>query len=166
MKIKYPDFSLAEMRALIVCHGTSHISDTDTREVDRALNNGRFVLCWDGDPIEAVPSVGALVSVIRSRGGQTQYGVRLDSGYIANFENAKLIDTEALPMVVCGGKELCAVGYYTGLFKSPDGKEYCVVTSSRFNDKGVYFLEPKVFEPKDLAFLSDTKFGITEGENG
>lgn len=164
MKIKYPDFSLAEMRALIVGHGTSPISDTDTCEVDRALNNGRFVLCWDGNPIEAVPSVGALVSVIRSRGGQTRYMVRLDSGYIANYENAKLIDTEALPMVVSGGKELCTVrmvGYYTGLFKSPDGKEYCAVTSSRFGDEGEYF-----FEPKDLAFLSDVKFGITEGENG
>lgn len=161
MKIKYPDFSLAEMRTLIVGHGTSHISDTDTREVDRALNNGRFVFCWDGNPIEAVPSVGALVSVIRSCGGQTRYEVRLDSGYIVNYENAKLIDTEALPLVVCGGKELCTVGYYTGLFKSPYGKEYCVVTSSRFNDKGEYF-----FEPKDVAFLSDVKFGITEGENG
>lgn len=163
MKIKYPDFSLAEMRALIVGHGTSPITD-DNRDVDKALNDGRFVLCWDDkSPVEAVPSVGALVSVIRSRCGQTEYRVRLDSGYVANYKNAKLIDIEALPMVVSGGNGLCGVkmtGYYIGYFKGPD-RDFCTVASSRFGDEATYF-----FEPEDLAFLSDVKFGITEGENG
>lgn len=163
MKTKYPKFSIAEMRALIVGRGTSPISDMDTCEVDKALHDGRFVLCWDGNPIEAVPSVGALVSVIRSRCGKMEYNVRLESGYIAKYENAKLIDTEALPMMVSGGDKLCGVkmtGYYVGYFMSPDGKEYCTLTASRFGDEGMYF-----FEPDSVAFMSDVKFGITEGEN-
>jgi hypothetical protein len=164
MKTKYPTFSLAQMRALIVGHGTSPVSETDTCEVDKALNIGRFVLCWDGNPVEAVPSVGALVSVIRSRCGKTEYNVRLESGYIAKFENAKLIDAELLPMMVSGGKRLCGVnmtGYYVGYFNYPDGKEYCTLASSRFGDEGTY-----LFEPDSIAFLSDVKFGITEDDNG
>lgn len=160
MKTKYPEFSIAEMRALIVGRGTSPIPDGHN-EVNKALDNGRFVLCWDGNPIETIPSVGALVSVIRHRCGQMEYRVRLVSGYIATYKNAKLIDTEALPMVVSGGKQLCAnmTGYYVGYFKSPDEKEYCVVTSNRFGDDGLDF-----FEPKSIAFLSDVKFGIMEDE--
>lgn len=165
MKTKYPDFSIEEMRALIIGRGASPIVDTDTCAVDRALNSGRFVLCWDDmNPVSAIPSIGALLSVTRSRCAQTEYTVRLEAGYTATYKNAKLIDTEALPMVVCGGKELCGVkmvGYYAGYFKSPDGRELCAVTSDKYDDGGVYY-----FEPKDVAFFSDVKFGITEGENG
>lgn len=163
MKTKYPDFSIAEMRALIVGKGTSPIPDRDACEMDKALNNGRFVLCWDKNPIEEVPSVGALVSVTRGRCGQTSYTVRTELGYTITYKHAKLIDTEALPMVVSGG-ELNVVkttGYYIGYFEAPDGREMCVVSPSRFDDEAPYY-----FEPKDLAFLSDVKFGITEGENG
>lgn len=164
MKTKYPDFSIAEMRALIVGKGTSPIPDTDACEMDKALNNGRFVLCWDKNPIEEVPSVGALVSVTHGRCGQTSYTVRTELGYTITYKHAKLIDTEALPMVVSGGDKpgvIKMTGYYIGYFVSPDGKEVCAVTPNRFGDDGVYY-----FEPKDLAFLSDVKFGITEDENG
>ena len=163
MKTKYPHFSTAEMRALIVGKGTSPISDTDTRELDKALNFGCFVLCWDGNPIEDIPSVGALVSVTRSRCGQTEYKVRAESGYTITYKNAKLIDTEVLPMVVSGGDELCGMkitGRYIGYYEAPDGKEMCTVTPNTFCDEGIY-----TFEPKNLAFLSDVKFGIVEGEN-
>lgn len=164
MKTKYPTFSVAEMRALIVGKGTSPISDTNTCEVDRALNTGRFVICWDGNPIETIPSVGALVSVTRSSRGQIQYTVRTESGYTVSYKNARLIDIEALPMLVSGGGGLCGVkmtGYYIGYFKAPDEREMCAVSSSRFGDESVYY-----FEPKDVAFLSDVNFGIAEVENG
>ena len=164
MKTKYPDFSTAEMRALIVGKGTSPISDTNIYEVDKALNYGRFVLCWNGNPIDDIPSVGALVSVTRSRCGQTEYEVRMESGYTLTYKNAKLIDTDALPMVVSGGDGLCGIkitGHYIGYYEAPDGKEMCTVTPNTFGDEGIYS-----FEPKNLAFLSDVKFGITENENG
>lgn len=164
MKTKYPDFSTAEMRALIVGKGTSPISDTNFYEVDKALNYGRFVLCWDGNPIEDIPSVGTLVSVTRRRCGQIEYEVRLESGYTLTYKNAKLIDIDALPIVVSSGDGLCDVkitGHYIGYYEAPDGKEMCTVTPNTLGDEGIYF-----FEPKNLAFLSDVKFGITEDENG
>ena len=164
MKTRYPTFSVAEIRALIVGRGTSPISDTDTCEVDEALNNGRFVICWDGNPIETIPSVGALVSVTRSSRGQIEYKVRTELGYTVTYKNARLIDTEVLPMLVSGGNGFRGVkmtGYYIGYFEAPDGREMCAVSSNRFDDESVYY-----FEPKDVAFLSDVKFGITEEDNG
>lgn len=164
MKTKYPDFSIAEMRALIVGKGTSPISDTDACELDRVLTYGRFVLCWDGNPIEEVPSIGALVSVTRSRCGQIEYKVRVESGYTITYKKAKLIDTDALPIVVSGGDGLCGVkitGHYIGYYEAPGEKEMCAVAPNTFHEVGIYS-----FEPKNLAFLSDVKFGIAEGDNG
>lgn len=163
MKTKYPNFSIAEMRALIVGKGTSPIPDKDACEMDKALNNGRFVLCWDKNPIEEVPSIGALVSVTRSRCGETSYTVRTEMGYTITYKHAKLIDTEVLPMVVSGGRPISVkmTGYYIGYFEAPDGREMCAVSPNKFDDTAPYY-----FEPKDLAFLSDVEFGITEGENG
>ena len=164
MKTKYPDFSIAEMRALIVGKGTSPIPDTNTYELDNALNYGRFVLCWDGNPIETVPTIGALVSVTRSRCGQTEYTVRMESGYTVTYKNAKLIDTEVLPMVVSRGTRLCGVkitGHYIGYYEAPDERAMCTITPNTFGDDGVYSVEPE-----NVAFLSDVKFGIKEGDNG
>ena len=163
MKTKYPDFSIAEMRALIIGKGTSTISDMDICDVEKALDCGRFVLCWDGNPVEAVPSIGALVSVIRSRCGQIEYKVRTESGYVVTYKNAKLIDAEALPMVVSGGSGPCRkiTGHYIGYYEASDGRGMCAVNPDGLYDDGVYS-----FEPKDVAFLSDVEFGITEDDNG
>lgn len=167
MKIKYPDFSLAQMRALILKGSSKLLSDLDTSllEVDSAINDGRFVLCWDDSaPTDAVPTIGALVGVARGRHGLTEFRVHLESGYVATYKNAKMIDTEALPMVVSGGSGphvVSTTGYYVGQFTAPNGEEFCTVLTSVFDSADKFYIKPE-----NMAFLSDVKFGITEGENG
>lgn len=159
-KIKFPQYSHSEMLKLIYDRNSTRAVRLDDSE---ALDRGQFVLAWDSDTAaDDYPILGALCSITQKRCGEMSYEVLCEGGYHASYKHARIIESSQLPSVVVLSTKVgrCeCIGKLVGFFFDSKGKAFVTVID---RNNGVIF-----FEPEEVAYLDDVKFGIVnEEDNG
>ena len=157
-RIKFPQYSHSEMLKLIYDKSATRAVRVD--DID-ALNKGQFVLAWDSETAaDDYPIIGALCSITHKRCEEMSYEILCEGGYHASYKHARIIETHHLPSVVALStkRSHCeCVGKLVGFFF--DSCDRALVTVIDRNGCLLFF------EPEDVAYLDDVKFGIVKEES-
>lgn len=155
--IKFPKIDFAR-REHFIHQRCAYLGD---HEVHKAVNEGRFVLAWDGelDPSVRTPTFGVLESVRFNKGGGRTYTITSENGNDRlDYQNAVVLREEWCPEVVL--VDMFGHHYlhkWIGL-QERDGKVYAVVTNTGDNDSS------RDVDPSTLILLDDCKVGLSTYE--